>query len=122
MEIPVKAPARLMLVAALAITTTVSMLSSPAAARMKGYQLPPPQAMPHKPIPLPPDCPRCGGRIKLGQDTISPLRAWQGMLGPTPNPWVPIRRLSWQSKLDPTPEPWRPAGQYFGSRAQPEPT
>jgi hypothetical protein len=107
MENSVTGHAKLIIMAALTIIGTVSTLSSHTEARTKGYLMQPQQAMPRKPIPLPPDCPRCGGRIKPGQDTISPLRSRQGKLDPQPEPWVPVGRLF--DRVQPEPTPWTPA-------------
>jgi hypothetical protein len=107
MENSVTSHAKPIFLAALAIIGTVLTLSSHTEARTKGHLMPPQHAMLRKPIPLFPDCPRCGGRIKPGQDTISPLRSWQGKLDPTPEPWMAVGRHF--DRVQPEPTPWTPA-------------
>jgi hypothetical protein len=85
--------AKLTLLAALAITGTVFMLSSDAEAKRKAppglpWQLNTPQT-PGEPI----ICPMCVRRLQPGATKINP-------------------RLPGRGKFDPRPEPWAPAGQF----------
>ena len=87
-EITVTKPVKLLLLATLAITATVSMLSSHAEAGRKGPHMPPVAGLPeYKPNPK-----MFPKGVLPDRSRINPGLSGQGQLDPQPRPWVPTRQ------------------------------